>query len=561
MSNPKFVRWIVVITVPFVVLYCVLVLGLVATSPDIGIRCLMTNRKSGSPVTGIEIRALPHLVAARGCEAPRVGDLLLRLGEYRTPTFADFAEAFSALREAPIPPGGRQDPGTDVSELVGTGLIPSLVVVEGQRLVEIEFWRDGWNEPRRSYVRVQSLPLREVLLTFVWFLCALPIFLLSALAVWNRPFDRPVRLFFAMSAVTLGAFVGGFHWWVIAGRSGLTVPFIVSGTLLPVVLLHFFLSYPRVVPITTRRPEVVLASMYAVPAVAIVAMTGLLVYIRWLQGHGITPEVTQQMLAALSVFRKGIYIYLAFAGLCFVLVLVVLGYNVATTDVPTEHNQMKWIFWAGLVAAVPIGYTLYLAFLCGPAGQARFSFGWESRLSMFLASMCFMLAYGVGIVRYKLMLMDQIVSKGMVYYFASSGITLGFAVVIAAAVLLAGTRNPLLSTQQSFFLILILTLVVVILLWLRDRVQRTVDRRFYREKYQLDKALQKINRAIGHFADRQSLAQRMIGSCRDVLRVQGMALYVCDGGSSDFQLLATEGEMRVPSQFAAEPPLLEALQQ
>ncbi|NOX54401.1 MAG: hypothetical protein GXP27_08140, partial [Planctomycetes bacterium] len=111
MANPKFIRWGVGITVPLVVLYCVLVLGLVATSPDVGIRCLMTNRPStrAAPgIQGIEIRALPHLVAARGCERPRVGDLLLRLGVHRTPTFAHFAEAFSALREAPIPPGGRQ---------------------------------------------------------------------------------------------------------------------------------------------------------------------------------------------------------------------------------------------------------------------------------------------------------------------------------------------------------------------------------------------------------------------------------------------------------------------
>ena len=53
-----------------------------------------------------------------------------------------------------------------------------------------------------------------------------------------------------------------------------------------------------------------------------------------------------------------------------------------------------------------------------------------------IASLLFMLAYAVGIVRYKLMLVDQIVSRGMLFYVASYGATCAFAVLIAVSSLL-----------------------------------------------------------------------------------------------------------------------------
>ena len=573
-------KWFVAGAGGFIFVYCVLVLGYVATSPDVRIRCLIEDEPGKHGGTGVEISKVGQLQGlafgvgiqdtadlkvAEGCPEPRPGDTLLRLGDRRIDTFLDFTLALRELRNAS---SEQLLPGADVSELIGQ--LPSLVedVQKGQRLVEIEFQRTDEERPQTSFVLLQSLPLSEVILSFVWFLLQLGIFVVGALAVWHRPFDRPARLFFAMCVVTLGAFLGGFHWWVIAGNVWLNIPFGVCALLVPVVSLHFFLTYPRPTPPMAKFPRLTMIVIYAIPATAIVGMVANMGYCAWLNSAATTRQVdgSLQVLNLLGLLREGIYVYLIFAAVCFVFMVVALAYGFFRTRNPIERSQMKWMFWASMIAVVPVGYTLYLAFseYMGLSNRGEFALGWLPRILMFLASLSFMLAYAVGIIRFKLMLVDQIINKGMVYYVASGGLTILYGATIAVSSLLANSWNKPLSAQQALqqvlFVTAILILVIVLMLWLRDSFQQMIDRRFYREKYQLDKALQRVNRAVGHLVDRQSLANRMLASCRDVLDIQRMALYLRDSNRDTFQLIAVEGTENIPLQVSTDKYFLDNMQ-
>lgn len=74
------------------------------------------------------------------------------------------------------------------------------------------------------------------------------------------------------------------------------------------------------------------------------------------------------------------------------------------------------------------------------------------------------------------------------YYLASSGLTAGFALTIALSPIARQYLNIFPLTQQSALISIVLMLAVILLLWFRDAIQRTIDRRFFREKYQLGKA-------------------------------------------------------------------------
>jgi transcriptional regulator with GAF, ATPase, and Fis domain len=536
----------------FALLYAVVVLVYVATIPDLRFRVLMSDDDRQAP-QGVVVRDMPG-IEFRGTP-PVVGDVLIRIGDQPIRSFGDFARSLRRMRRATVPPGGLLNSGDDPS-LVREPL-PSLVELDnGVRLVEVEFLHDG--TPGTAWVVIQSLPPGELLLTLVWFLLQLGITAVSALAVWHRPFDRPARVFFAMCVVTMGAFVGGFHWWVLASSLPLNIPFVGCALFVPAVSLHFFLTYPRQTWPLKRIPRLSLVLLYAVPTITFVLMAGMLAYVEW-QTHIGSNAATEAALKTLRVHRDAIYGYLTFAAACFVIMLTALAHGYLRTSNPIERSQMRLIFWGGVSAVLPIGYTLSLAFF----DRVEFALG-RAKLSMFLASLSFMLAYAIAILRYKLMLIDQIVSKGMRYYAARLGLTSVFAGLVSVGGLVVSLWSAGVSTgpslQQLVMLGAVLAIAVTAALWGRDRLQQLLDRRFYREKYQLDKALQRMNRAVERVVDRETLAERMIGSCREVLRPERIAVYLRDPGRPSFQLIAVEGASDLPAQFVVDEELMRVLE-
>src|SRR5947199_215854 len=77
------------------------------------------------------------------------------------------------------------------------------------------------------------------------FILEVMLFSVGALVLWKRPTDNAAAQFFLLCIVTLGAFMGGYHWSHIATQPVLVLIFMVCAVLLPVVSLHFYLIFPR----------------------------------------------------------------------------------------------------------------------------------------------------------------------------------------------------------------------------------------------------------------------------------------------------------------------------
>jgi len=538
-----------------VVIYCMVVLGFVTTSPDLGIRCLLIGDVEES-LSGIEIQGTSNL-EYKGPAPPERGDVLLKIGGTDIHSFFDFTRTLSSLRNAPIPPGGRLSPGEDPSEKKSAYSLPPLVEIESEgRFVEVQFWRSESQSYSTTWLRAHSLPMSELALTFIWFVLELGIFALAALAYWNRPFDQTARLFFLMCIFTLGAFVGGYHWWVIAGTLWLNIPFVICAILVPAVTCHFFLTFLR----RTRRPTLnrglTLAGLYFVPSVAMLGIISSIIYLRSFQAEDSNILHIDHVTIVANILHHEIYAYLLVASLYFAVTLAILISGYFRVRNPIEKNQVKWMLWAGGCSAIPVSYALYLA----QFDQVSFALG-KASFPMFLASLMFMMAYTVGIVRYNLMLLDQIVNRGMLFYVTTTGVTLAFGVVITLGSLVAGHWNISPTPQQALSVFATLLLSVMLLLWFRDQLQHTIDRKFFRQKYQLDKALQRMNRAVGNVVDQHSLSERMLVSCRDVLRVKRAALYIRDANRPSFQLVASTDTKDIPLQFSADKELLQSLMQ
>lgn len=545
-----------------VVMYCLYMLSIIATIPDLRLRFLLIDRSpslldwheigsTGGDRRGIIVRQTDG-VASVG-EKIQPGDRLFQVGSVRIDNFLDYSRLLLSLRNAEIAPGGNPPEGTD---LLHPGL-PSLVQEKGgPRWIRIHWQQEQTGRMFESALALQPAPVGEAGLTFCWFLLQLAISGVGLLAFWSRPFDRAAQLFFAMCLVTMGAFVGGLHWWIMVGSYWLSLPFLISGVLMPVVVLHFFLVFPRPKPIFLRYPQQLLAAIYA-PSVGsllffLVTQTAMW---RWIwQPESIAR--TDAVLSWLLIIRQGIYFYLAVAACYFLVTLASLIHARLTTRNPVEWNQVNSILWAAFIATGFIGYTLLLAYF----HRTAFALG-GGRIPMFLASLVFMLAYALGIVRFKLMLIDQIISRGMWYYTLSYGSTALVAAALAGGAMALSYQSHLLpSNLQAVLVAGVLMTGVVLVLWLRDGWQRAIDRRFFREKYRLDKALRRMNRASDQLTDPQSLAERMLNSCRDVLQTDRAALYLRSDKGPAWRLLCAQGDTKkLPLHIPVTDEFLQAL--
>ena len=111
-------------------------------------------------------------------------------------------------------------------------------------------------------------------------------------------------------------------------------------------------------------------------------------------------------------------------------------------------------------------------------------------LSSALAFAGVALAIGVAILRYRLYEIDRVISRTLVY--ATLTVVLGAGY---AGLVLAGQAVFSSFAGGSNLAIAVSTLVVAALfLPLRARVQRFVDRRFYRRRYDAQRTLRRVRR-------------------------------------------------------------------
>jgi transcriptional regulator with GAF, ATPase, and Fis domain len=545
-------QWLLGALGGLVLLYSMVVLGFVATTPDIGIRTLMADPAWPNGVAdGVVIRQVPAASDILGTH-PQKGDRLIRIANWPVHTFIDFTQAAMRLRSEQIPPGGSLPPGSDPSEDSG---LPSIVEVDGARLVEVEFIPQGKTaaEAMTTWLRIQSLPVPEVLFSLLWFVLQSVAFAIGAAVYWNRPFDRASQLFYALCLVTLGAFLGSNHWWIVAGSFWLSGPSIICAILLPAVCLHFFLVFPQTWLPLVWRPRTSLALIYGPPLVAMAVLLCLTAVCSWLPWRGFGPDVAT-IRRLLDVLRISIYVSLVVGTIYFIIALACMRRSYRNTRSAVEQIQLKLLWRAGLATGLFVIVTLYLALW----QREQFALG-AARIPIFLAGLCFTVAYAYGVIRYRLLVVDQIATKGAMYYLASSGLTVAFAVMLALGPLARQYLNIFPLTEQSALISIVLMLAVILLLWLRDVFQGIIDRRFYREKYQLGKALERMNRAVGRLADPEAVAELMLSSCRDVLGVDRTALYLCATPGSPFRLAAAYGGENLPRQLAPDHPLVQAV--
>ena len=159
------------------------------------------------------------------------------------------------------------------------------------------------------------------------------------------------------------------------------------------------------------------------------------------------------------------------------------------------------------------------------------------------------LAFASAIVRYRLMDVEVIIKRALVYAAAIAAIAAIYAVLLrlAGQFFLHGEdqRNPIIA--------LLATIVVVLLSRpVKNAIQTALDRVYYRDRYDYRRALVGFARDLNSDLDLLRLSERLVRRVTETLVVDRMALMLAPaaaGLEGGFVTIAHNG-------FAREPPAL-----
>jgi hypothetical protein len=139
------------------------------------------------------------------------------------------------------------------------------------------------------------------------------------------------------------------------------------------------------------------------------------------------------------------------------------------------------------------------------------------------ASVLVAVAAGVAILRHHLFDIDLIIRRTLVYAVVTA--TLG-AIYLGAVVLLQGLFVRL-TGQESTLAVVASTLAIAALFRpLRNRVQRLVDHRFYRARYDAQLVLERFATRAQRDADIDALAADLLGTVDETLKPERVTLWL-----------------------------------
>ncbi|MCX6545340.1 MAG: ATP-binding protein [Acidobacteria bacterium] len=382
----------------------------------------------------------------------------------------------------------------------------------------------------REMIQVHLAPIPQGNSVLYYVLAAVGVFTLmvGAAVRLRRPGNQSSLHFFWLSIVFFGVFAfspaGRFNHldWVFYWADEISL------LALGPMLLHFSLVFPdRSTSWARTALGARLLPLIYLPA--LLMGTARVVAIARLDGQ---PDLWRVIAALDRIDPLYFCLFLACA-------FVVLARALTHVRSVTARRQLRWIVWGTVLGGGPFAVGYALPFALGVVPSVRMEL-----LAIPLGLIP--LAFASAIVRYRLMDVEVIVKRSLVYVAA-------VAVSIAIYALLLRVAGWLFlenGSQTNTIIAALATLVMVLLARpVRDGFQTVLDKAFYRDRYDYRRALVGFARDLSTDLDVDRLSDRLVARVTETLVIDRMALMLFDEADGCFRTLRSQG-------FVGQPPEL-----
>lgn len=346
--------------------------------------------------------------------------------------------------------------------------------------------------------------------------CALGLiyFFVGAYVLWRSPDLLPGRIFFVLCALFLIYFFSAsersvfYYWSDLFVRNMGTL----ASLMVPPLFLHFFLVFPL-------NREQLLARRWVLPAIYALPVLFYLEFTRtqFFGASAATIGPGQQM-------TLGLYFTAGLAS------LVSIYINSRDTNL---RQRVKFLTLGTVLGTLPfLVFNLALGKLLG-----REDFALLGAVPMVLVP----LSFGYSIARYRLMDIEVFIRRSLIYA-TLTGVLVGAYLVL---VVLVGNVVLKVSGQSSQLVAIIATLLIAAAFApARDRIQGFLERRFFREKHDLQQALHDLAKAIPNTLETSALFTLVEERIRTLLHPT--EIEICRVNGQNLVLSDADGEVAQP---------------
>ncbi len=182
------------------------------------------------------------------------------------------------------------------------------------------------------------------------------------------------------------------------------------------------------------------------------------------------------------------------------------------------RQQAKWLIGGAAIALACLGFMLL-----GPGSSSSTLVQAVMNVAVPVGLAALPLSIGVGILRYRLYEIDVIIRKTLVYAVLAGTL----AVTYLGGISLIDRALQAVTGQSGALAVTVSTLVVAAAFQpLRARIQRAVDQRFYREKYDATRTLDAFAGRLRDQIELDALAADVLGVVRLTLQPRHASLWL-----------------------------------
>jgi PAS domain S-box-containing protein len=278
---------------------------------------------------------------------------------------------------------------------------------------------------------------------------------------------------------------------------------VAAWVLLPALFLHFVLTFPEKREFIRKYPW--LLTLIYVPGTILLSLR----------------LAAMRLLEATGRLSRGVdRIDLSYGAVFFVLAATFLWHSYSKASSTVLRQQLKWVTRGTILAIAPYTLLYVLNFVF----PHRMEWVPPALIKLSVLSLVVLpLTFGYAIFRYRLMDVDLIFKRGVVYTLAAATVVGLYFGLVAGVATLVHSRQP--STGPVG---LILAVVVTALLFdpVRKWIQDRVDHLFYRTVYDYRRTLIEFGRELSSETDLNALLSSVVDRLSRTLAVDRIAIFL-----------------------------------